>query len=141
MANKFDVQMSIIDMQSKKSALGAEKAKKQQELSRIKGMLKVVKQNHETHLDLVSMKKKLVDEVNAIELDILRLTQDIKKRQLLRDQVAEIQDPKEDAIKAAILVLREKYKSFAGDRTRINNMRTMANDFAAELDSLLSKFK
>lgn len=141
MANKHDLQLSIIELQAKKSKLGIDKQRKQAEISQLKGMLKVVLQKHETHTELAAKKKELVADVNDIELEILRITQEIKKRQRLKDEVADMENPKELAIRAELVALKEKYKNFAGDRTRINNMRTMANEFANEIDYIIKKLK
>lgn len=141
MANKNDIQLSIIELQAKKSSLGLEKSKKQAEIAQVKGMLKVVKQGHETHDILCEKKRDLVADINEIELQIMRLGQDIKKRQLLKQEVAEMENPKEAVTLAELEALKTKYKNFAGDRTRINNMRTMANEFANELESIIKKIR
>lgn len=141
MANKHDVQLSIIELQAKKAQLGIKKQKKQSEISQVKDMLKVVKQSHITHAELSAKKRDLVADVNEIELEIMRLTTDIKKRQSLKDELTDLENPKELAIRAELVALKEKYKSFAGDRTRINNMRTMASEFANEIEVVIKKFK
>lgn len=141
MADKNDIQLSIIELQAKKSALGVTKLKKQSEISQLKGMLKVVKQNHETHAVLAEKKKNLVADINEIELEIIRLGQLIKKRQLLKEEVEAMQNPKELEVLAELEAMKTKYKNFAGDRTRINNMRTMANEFADELGLLIKRLR
>src|SRR5690606_28740540 len=124
---------SILEMQGKRARLGIKKQEIQAKINKIREMLKVVVQGCETFDDLVNQKSKLVAECNEIDADIVQIKQDIKKRQLLREEVKDTQTPKDLKFEAEITVLRDRYLSFAGDKTRIASMRSMAAEIAEEL--------
>lgn len=141
MADKHDIQHSIIELQSKKSRLGLKKASIQADISKHKEMLKYVQQGHETHNDIVAKKNELVAELNEIDLEIMRTKQDLKKRQLLKDEVSEMEQPKAKQWEAEITVLRDNYLKFTKDKTRVSSLRVMAAEFADELTKLLKRIK
>lgn len=141
MADQHDIELSIINLQAKRQQLGGKKLKAQNEISRLREMLKFVQQGHETFNDLVEMKRKQVEMLTDIESELADLKTQIKKRQVLKQEVGLIASPRNIAVEADILVLRDKYLSFAGDRTRISSMREMAAKFAEELTKILKKVK
>jgi len=141
MANSNDIQLSILELQSRKSKLGLKKQKLQANISNYKEMLKVVTQGHETFEEIVEKKKALVSELNEIDLEIAQIKQDLRKRQLLKEEVKETEQPKTLAVEAELIVLRDNYLKFAGDKTRVASMRAMAADFAGELTKVLKRLK
>lgn len=141
MANKHDIQASIIELHAQRSRLGQKKAKLQGEISNFKEMLKVVKQGYETHGEIVGKKNALIADLNEIDLEIMRLKQDIRKRELLKEEVKEMEQPKAQLWEAEIMVLRDYYMQFAGDRSRIASLRQMSAEFASKLTKLLKDIK
>lgn len=141
MANKHDIQASIIELHAQRSRLGQKKAKLQGEISNFKEMLKVVKQGHETHGEIVGKKNALIADLNEIDLEIMRIKQDIRKRELLKEEVKEMEQPKAQLWEAEIMVLRDYYMQFAGDRSRIASLRQMSAEFASKLTKLLKDIK
>lgn len=141
MADLHDVQHSILEMQAKRSRLGIKKAVLQQDCNKYKEMLKVIQQGHETFNEIVEKRKEKVAELQDIETELSELKQSIKKRQLLKEEVLSQQQPKNVAMEADLLVLRDDYLKFAGDKTRVASMRSMAAEFAEKLTKVLKRSK
>lgn len=141
MANKHDIQASIIELHAKRSRLGQKKANLQSEISKQKEMLKYVVQGHETFNEIVAKKNELIADLNEIDLDIARVKQDIRKREMLKEEVKEMEQPKAKQWEAEITVLRDYYLSFAGDKTRVASLRGMSAEFAEKLTKLLKQIK
>lgn len=141
MADVHDIEHSILEMQAKRSRLGIKKAGLQQEISKYKEMLKVIQQGHETFNEIVDKRKLAVAELNEVEAELSELKLTLKKRQLLKDEVKSQQQPKNVAMEADLLVLRDNYLKFAGDKTRVASMRSMAAEFAEALTKVLKRSK
>lgn len=139
--NEHDIQQSILELQSKRSKLGLRKASIQSELSKIREMLKFVQQGHETFNELVANKSKLVDEANSIDVELVDLKNQVKRRQALKEEVSEPKQPKAIMLEAELTVLRDHYLNFAGDKTRVASMRAMSAEFAEALTKLIKKSK
>jgi len=141
MADKHDIQHSILEMQAKKGKLGLKKAALQHEISQQKEYLRYVAQGCEAHDEIVAKKNQLIAEMNDVELEISELKNDIKRRQALKDEVTENEQPKAKQWEAEITVMRDNYLKFAGDKTRVASLRAMAADFASDLTKILKKLK
>lgn len=141
MADQYDVQHSILDIQSKRSKLGIKKQQLQGEISKIREMLKFVQQGHETFEELVLTKNKLIAETHEIDSELIDLKDQIKRCQLLKDELNSNEQPKTTILEFELTTLRDRYLSFAGDRSRIGSMRAMAAEFASELTKLIKKSK
>lgn len=141
MADTHDIQHSIIEMQAKKSKLGAKKAALQLQLSEYKEMLKVVPQKHITHAEITNKKREAINEINQVEAELAELKIAIKKRQHLKDEVEASKVPNELPLRAEVIVLRDYYLKFAGDKTRVASMRAMAAEFAEALTKMVKKSK
>jgi hypothetical protein len=141
MATQQDIQYSILELQSKRSKLGIKKQQLQADISNIKEMLKYVQQGHETFNELVTKRKDLACQSNEIDADLADLKTQIKKRQLLKDEVAISEQPKAVLYEAELTVLRDHYLNFAGDKTRVASMRAMSAEFAESITKLIKRAK
>jgi chromosome segregation ATPase len=141
MADKHDIQHSILELQAKRSKLGVKKQHIQGEINKIREMLKYIEQGHDTFNDLVAKKNTLVSDGHEIDTEIADLKSQIKKRQLLREEVSAIEQPKAMMLEAELTVLRDYYLSFAGDKTRVASMRAMSAEFAGALTTIIKKTK
>ncbi|WP_313266536.1 hypothetical protein [Sphingobacterium sp.] len=141
MANKHDLERSILELQGKRSQLGLKKQKIQADLSETREMLKVVKQNHETFADLVMRKKNLTADLDECELEIMKLKQDIKKRQNLKVEAGDIFGNSNKTAIVKLTVTRDHYQQFASDKTRVSSMRIMASEIAEKLTQILKEIK
>ncbi|WP_448104692.1 hypothetical protein [Pedobacter panaciterrae] len=138
MADSNDIQHSILDMQSKRSKLGIKKQQIQAKINEKKQMLQYVKEG-ETYDELVAAKRELVAESHEIDAQLSQLKQDIKKRQLLKDEVKANETPNTLPVKSELTVQRDYYLKFAGDKTRVSSMRAMAAEFAESLTKIIKK--
>ncbi|WP_214228605.1 hypothetical protein [Pedobacter sp. B4-66] len=138
MADSNDIQHSILDMQSKRSKLGIKKQQIQAKINEKKQMLQYVKEG-ETYDELVAAKRELVSESHEIDAQLSQLKQDIKKRQLLKDEVKANETPNTLPVKSELTVQRDYYLKFAGDKTRVSSMRAMAAEFAESLTKIIKK--
>jgi len=140
MADSNDIQHSILEMQAKRSRLGIKKQTLQFEINKIKQMLLYIKEG-ETFQELIDKKRQLTTETHDLDAELSELKINLKKRQQLKEEVLKDERPNAQNISfnADIVVLRDKYLSFAGDKTRVASMRSMAAEFAEELTKLLKK--
>ena len=139
MIDSNDIQHSIFEMQSKKSQLGQKKSKLQSEISQYKEMLSVISQGHETHDEIIKKKREAVTQLNEIDVEISQLKSMIKRRHSLKEEVKSKEEPKNLMVEAELIVMRDYYLKFAGDKTRVASLRSMAADFAGDLTKLLKK--
>lgn len=138
MADSNDIQHSILEMQSKKSKLGIKKQQLQAKVNEKRQMLQYVKEG-ETYNELVSAKRDLVSELHEIDAEISQLKNDIKKRQLLKEEVKANEKPNTMPVKTDLTILRDYYLKFAGDKTRVASMRAMSAEFAEALTKIIKK--
>lgn len=141
MIDKNDIQNSIFEMQAKRAKLGIKKQHMQADINNVREMLKFIKQGHETFNELVEKKRGLICDCNEIDAELADLKNQIKRRQTLKDEVAQVAQPKAIMLEAEITVLRDYYLSFAGDKTRVASMRAMSADFAGALTKIIKKLK
>lgn len=141
MANKYDIERSIIELKARKSELGARKAKLQNDVSETKEMLRTVLQNHPTHTALIHRKKNLVAEMDEVELEIIKLKKEISKRSVLKSEAVGIMDNPQSKAVVALTTMRDEYQSFASDKTRVSSMRIMASQVAERLTEVIKNLK
>lgn len=141
MVNQHDINYSIIELQSKKSKLGIKKQHLQAEINKIRDMLKYVEQGHDTFNELVCKRKELTAQTQEVDTEICDLKSQLKKRQILKDEVAIMEQPRALMLEAELVVMRDHYLNFAGDKTRVASMRAMSAEFAESITKVLKKSK
>lgn len=139
--NKFDLSRSLIEMQTRKSKLGLEKARLQEDVRELTEMLKSksIHQSHGTHDEIVMRKKNAIYKMDQIELEILELKSDIKKRNQLKEEASALLNRDDPKLIEDLVAMRDYYQDFASDKTRIQASRFLASDVAKRLTQILKR--
>lgn len=80
-----------------------------------------------------------ISRINGELRDLYSKDQEIKSEAKAREQICGISETQVILWLSDLSALRTKYIQFSEDNTRVNSMRLMAAQFAAELDALINK--
>lgn len=132
----------IIELKGKKRELITAKVSAERTLSVLQGKYNGLVYNSEEFLKIKADRNAVKKDYLQVELEIRKINEEIAYKANLRNEVQFHLSGKKvslitDKAVKQIIVLKEKYNSFAKDRTRVASMRIMAAEVRDELEKII----
>ncbi len=132
----------LIDLKNQKRALISDKTSAERTLAVLKGKYNECEYNSEEFKKIKSDRAAVKADYLQVELKIRKLNEEITYKASLRNEVQFHLSGKKisninDLATKKLVALKEKYNSFAKDRTRVASMRIMAAEVRDELEKII----
>lgn len=132
----------LIELKSQKRELITAKVNAERTLSVLQGKYNGLAYNSEEFMKVKADRNAVKKDYLQVELQIRKINEEIAFKANLRNEVQFHLSGKKGSIitdKAVrqIIQLKEKYNSFAKDRTRVSSMRIMAAEVRDELEKII----
>jgi len=139
----FNLDEKIIELKANKQKLIGSKISVEGSLSILANKYNKVEFGGTEFYKIKDDRQKLKTEANQIEMKIRKINEEIAYKVKLKQEIefhlkgkkASVPD---DKVVRQLKNLKEKYNSFAKDKTRVSSMRIMASEFRDELEEIIN---
>jgi len=135
-----DLERAILELKNKKTKLITEKTNNELTLGELRSEREKINPKSERGIEITNERAKLKHKAAKIEIQIKEINQEVKNKRMLLLEVNNFLKANKQTDKSLdkLTRLKDKYREFSADNTRVASMRIMASKFADELESIIN---